>query len=171
MEFFTDDETFRSFDSFYKGLMERMFREMQDFEKAISSGKLKGDWEFKPIRKPGVAGYVARGHFQLGGSPISSVKRATEERRDPLTDVFDEKENVKLYIELPGVEKDDIQLDITERFAEVKAKNFSKTVQLPAAGIDVEKVKASYKNGVLEVTIPKTAVASEDEKKRTIQIG
>jgi len=39
-----------------------------------------------------------------------------------------------------------------------------------AKNVDLEKATASYKNGVLEVKIPKIQKAVEDEKKRTIRI-
>jgi HSP20 family molecular chaperone IbpA len=165
-----EDEVFRDINTFYKHLMERMFREMQDFEKIAKDGKLKGGWEVKPINKPGVRGYVARGQFQFGSEPMRIPSRALEEEREPLTDVFEEKEGIRIYVELPGVDKKDIQLNVAERVVEIRAKNFSKTVELPTMNVDPEKVAASYKNGVLEVTIPKIQKTIEDKKKRTIKI-
>jgi HSP20 family protein len=94
----------------------------------------------------------------------------TEEPRDPLTDVFEEKDCVKVYLELPGIEKSDIQLNVTDTVMEIKARNFSETVKLPNVGVDSEKASASYKNGVLEVTVPKVQRTIDEEKKRTIRI-
>jgi len=170
VDYYEDDEVFRDINSFYKHLMERMFREMQDFEKIAKDGKSKGGWEVKPINKPGVRGYVARRQFQFGSEPMRIPSRALEEEREPLTDIFEEKESIRIYIELPGVDKSDIQLNVAERVVEIRAKNFSKTVELPTRDIDLEKVAASYNNGVLEVTIPKVQKTVEDEKKRTIKI-
>lgn len=171
VDYFEDDEIFRDINSFYKRLLERMFREMQNFEKAVKSDQLKGHWVVKPINKPSVRGYVARGQFQLG-KPIRAhiPERVLEEEREPLTDVFEEKENVKIYLELPGVDKSDIQLNVADGFIEVRAKNFFKTVKLPTGNVDFEKAAANYKNGVLTVTIPKVQETVEDEKKRTIKI-
>lgn len=174
VDYYEDDEVFRNIDTFYKRWMERMFREMRDFEQAIRSGQLKGDWDITPIKKPGVRGYIARGQFQLGleprALPARIPKQIIEREREPLTDIFNEKENVKIYIELPGVDRSDIQLNVTERNAEVRAKNFFKALHLPTADVDLEKITASYKNGVLEVTIPKTKKTVEDAKKHTIKI-
>lgn len=166
---YDDDEAFRGINGFYKRLIERMAKEMDDFEEAVQSGELQGSWEVKPVDKPGVKGYVAQGRFQLG-EPVRIPKPAFEEEREPLADVFDEKNHVKIYLELPGVEKEDIQLNVTERAAEVRAKNFFKKIELPVRDIDFEKAAASYKNGVLEVRIPKVQKAAEDEKKRAIRI-
>ena len=169
------DEDFRGMDPFFKKFMERMFKEMNELEEAIRSGKFQGDWDIKPINRPGVKGYVAQRRFQTGepiqrGQPLTIPKHLTEEAREPLTDVFEDKEFVKLYVELPGVEKNDIQLNITERRAEIKAKNFYRLIDLPASDIEFEKASANYKNGVLEVLIPKTKKTIEEEKKHTIKI-
>jgi len=163
------DEFFRNPDSYFKKLSERMFKEMEEIEKAIRSGKLQGEWEVKPIEEPGVKGYVARGRFQLG-EPLTIPKHAIDEVREPLTDIFEEQYHVKLYVELPGVEKNDIQLNVTEGRAEVKAKNFYKVIDLPTRDIEFEKATANYKNGVLEVMIPKTKKTVSEEKKKTINI-
>jgi HSP20 family protein len=163
------DEIFRDPDSYFKKLSERMFKEMKEIEKAIRTGKLQGEWEVRPIEEPGAKGYVARGRFQLG-EQLSFPKQAKDEVREPLTDVFEEQDHVKLYVELLGVERNDIQLNVTEGRAEVKAKNFYKVIDLPTRDIEFEKAIANYKNGVLEVMIPKTKKMASEEKKKNIKI-
>ena len=163
------DETFRDIDAFYKKLTERMFKQMEEIDKAIQSGRLQGEWDVRPIEKPGVRGYVAKGQFQLG-EPLKIPRQALDETREPLTDVFEDKEHVKLYVELPGVDKDDIQLNVTATQAEIKAKNFYKTIDLPTKNVEFNKATANYKNGVLEVLIPKKKIATSEEKKKTIKI-
>lgn len=170
IDHYEDDEVFRDINSFYKRLMERMFREMEDFERAIGSKPVNSQWDVKSINKPGVRGYVARGGFQFGTKPLIFPKGAVKEQREPFTDVFDKEENVKIYMELPGADKGDIKLNVAEGLAEVKAKSFFKTVKLPAGNLDFEKVVANYKNGVLEVIIPKIKKAVKEEEKRTIEI-
>lgn len=167
MSYFED--VFRDMELFHKKLTERMFKEMEEIEKRIRSGELEGEWDVKPIERPGVKGYVARGRF-WSREPFEISKRAMDEVREPLTDVLEDKESVKLYVELPGVEKEDIQLNITEGKAEIKAKNFYKLVDLPARDVDSEKASADCKNGVLKVTIPKIKKTVEDEKKQKIKI-
>ena len=115
------DDAFRDIDAFYRKITERMSREMEEIDKAIQSGRLQGEWDVRPIEKPGVRGYVAHGRFQLG-EPLKVPKQELNETREPLTDVFEEEEHVKFYVELPGVEKGDIQLNITDAQAEIKAK-------------------------------------------------
>lgn len=163
------DEVFRDMELFHRRLTQKMFREFDDIERQIRSGKLEGEWDVKPIERPGVRGYVARGRFWTR-EPWSIPRRAIDEVREPLTDVFEDKDSVKLYVELPGVEKDDIQLNITEGKAEIKAKSFYKRIDLPTRDVDSEKASAEYKNGVLKVSIPKIKRTAKGEKKQKIEI-
>jgi len=168
------EDIFHDVDDFYKKLTKKMFKEMEDIEEALRSGKLEGEWDIKPIEEPGVKGYVARGRFPLGNKSapktLTLPEQIKDEVREPLTDVFEDKDNVKLYMELPGVEKDDIQLNITDGHAEIKAKNFFKAIDLPTKDVVSDKAVANYKNGVLEVTIPKIKKSSTEEQKHTIKI-
>jgi HSP20 family protein len=75
---------------------------------------------------------------------------------EPLIDVFEDDNSVKIYLELPGEEKDDVTLNLTEGKIEVKAKTLYQTIPVPN-NIDVEKASSQYRNGVLTVTIPKKA--------------
>lgn len=172
----SDDFTdiFDDVDKLYERFTKKMFKEMKDIEEAIRSGKLEGEWDIKPIEEPGAKGYIARGRFQFGGGRktpkiLALPEQIREEPREPLTDVFQDKDSVKLYIELPGVEKTDIQLNVTQDQAEIKAKNFHKTIDLPTKDVEFDKATANYKNGVLEVTIPKKRTTAE-EKKTSITI-
>jgi len=168
------EDIFDDVDKLYQRLAKKMFRDMENIEEAIRSGKLEGEWDIKPIEEPVVKGYIARGRFQFGGKQAPKIltlpKQVREEVREPLTDVFQDNDNVKLYVELPGVEKTDIQLNVTANRAEIKAKYFYKSIELPTQDIEVDKATANYKNGVLEVTIPKTKKAAAEERKTTIKI-
>lgn len=92
----------------------------------------------------------------------------------PAVDVFERDDNVVVKVDLPGVEKKNVKIFVTDeeitiqgemkREEEVKEKNyyrseraygkFSRTIPLPVA-VDRDKAKASFKDGVLEVVIPK----------------
>jgi len=80
------------------------------------------------------------------------------EAREPLVDVFEEEDVVKVVAEVPGVEKDDINLNATERKLVIKVdtpqRKYYKEVDLPAE-VDPQSAKATYKNGVLEVVLKK----------------
>ena len=99
------------------------------------------------------------------GKPQMEVK----DEREPLTDVVDAGETVKVIIELPGVEKDEIKLSGTDDkltiSVETSEHKYFKEVQMPAK-IEVKKATSTYKNGVLDVTIPK----KKQEQTKTTEI-
>ncbi len=65
---------------------------------------------------------------------------------------------VKVVAELPGVAKRDIKLHGTEDVLTISVdtpkRRYFKDIEMPAK-IDPKKAETAYKNGVLEVTIPK----------------
>lgn len=169
------EDLFDDVDKLHQRLAKRMFEEMKDIEEAVRKGKLEGEWDIRPIEEPGVKGYVARGRFEFGEKPLPETLKLPrqvrdEEVREPLTDVFEDGDTIKLYVELPGVEKTDIKLDVSPSHAEIRAKNFHKVIDLPAVEIEVSKATTNYKNGVLEVLIPKAKMTAAEEKKTTVEI-
>ncbi len=88
------------------------------------------------------------------GSPRIDVK----EKREPLVDVMTTNGEVKVIVELPGVEKKDIKLHGTENTltisVETPQRKYYKEVKLPAK-VDPKKAVSTYKNGVLEVVLLK----------------
>jgi hypothetical protein len=154
-------DIFDDMDKFYQKFTKRMFKEMEQIDQAIRSGKLLGNWDIKPIEEPGVKGFIARGHFQFGKpqspqplrplKPFKLPEKISDEVREPLTDVFEE-------------------LNVSEGQVEVKAKKFYKIIDLPTKDIEAEKAVANYKNGVLEVTIPRKIKPAEEKPKHTIKI-
>lgn len=91
------------------------------------------------------------------GMPVPRLEPT--EAREPLVDVIDEKDNVKVVAELPGVNKSDIQIDSTGNSVTINVetpnRKYHKVIDLPS-DVDPETAKASYNNGVLEVTLAKT---------------
>lgn len=103
----------------------------------------------------------------------------------PVLDVFEEKDDVIVQAELPGLTKEEIQVSVTDstltlrgekkRKADVKEEDyyyheraygaFARTIELPAE-VKADQVKALFKDGVLEIRLPKTEAA----KKKSIQV-
>jgi len=81
-----------------------------------------------------------------------------KEEREPLVDVISTDNEVKVVAELPGVEKNDVQLHGTESSltisVETPQRRYYKEVELPVL-VDPKSAKSTYKNGVLEVTLTK----------------
>ena len=104
----------------------------------------------------------------------------------PALDVFDDKDNLVVKVELPGLKKDEINISLHdgvltisgERKQEHESKEgesfrseryfgkFQRSVTLPTA-VDSNKVAASYKDGVLTVELPK----AEEAKPKQIAVS
>jgi HSP20 family protein len=105
----------------------------------------------------------------------------------PAVDMYDRKTEIVIKTELPGVEKENIDLSITKDAITIKGEikkdeeaadeayfarerafgAFARTIALPAE-VDSEKAKASFKNGVLEIVLPKKEEATPKEIKVNI---
>jgi len=94
------------------------------------------------------------------------VPKATEER-EPLVDVTSGDKVVQVVAEVPGVEKEDILLEGTEDTltigVDTEKRKYRKVVDLPEK-VDPNSARASYKNGVLEVTLDKLAAEKPSSK-------
>jgi len=89
---------------------------------------------------------------------------------EPFTDVIEEDEVVRVVVDMPGVEKEDINIEATETELRISAergdRKYHKVVTLPCK-VKPETAKATYKNGVLTVTIEK---AEKEKKAKGIRV-
>ncbi len=112
-------------------------------------------------------------------------ENAMESTWYPSVDIRETGDNIEVYAELPGMKKEDIKLSVRDsvlhlsgekkRTEEAKDTNFhrveriygtfSRSFTLPAR-VDMSKVDAVFKDGVLHLTLPK----AEEEKPRQIEI-
>ncbi|HEY6008576.1 MAG TPA: Hsp20/alpha crystallin family protein [Geobacteraceae bacterium] len=119
------------------------------------------------FRRPFLGAWPLRGLFHEGGSFGEMT---------PNIDIYEHGNEVVLKADLPGIKRDDISVkaignNITisgERKEEEKVEKkdylrfernygaFSRTMTLPE-GCDTGKIKASFKDGVLEVHVPRLA--------------
>ncbi len=103
----------------------------------------------------------------VGGKPVvepfGNIKRTPKgptinKEREPITDIFDEEDEVIVMAEMPGINADDIKLDLKEDILDISAQNedreYHKEVLLPAK-IQAETLRSSYKNGILEIKMKK----------------
>lgn len=93
---------------------------------------------------------------------------------NPAMDVYDSKDNIIVKVDMPGMKKEDIDVSVHGKTLVIKGEkkqvrdvkeegyirterfygSFNRAVTLPAA-VDSGKVQAVYKNGVLELVLPK----------------
>src|SRR6516165_827712 len=100
----------------------------------------------------------------------------------PAMDIAETEKAYEISAELPGMSESDVEvvasnggLTIKGEKKEEKEKDyylserrygsFERRMQIPE-GVDADKIEASFKNGVLTVTLPKTAQAQKPEKKK-----
>lgn len=130
-------------------------------------GELKREGEFQFGKKgKGFFGFSIK-TLGPGGKPVferfGNIKDTpkgpvVEEVREPMVDVFDEKEAIKVIAELPGVSQEDIKLELKGDILTLKAehadKKYSKEILLPRA-VDEDGLTSSFNNGILEITLKK----------------
>ncbi len=102
------------------------------------------------------------GNVKPSSAPEScGIKRPClniKQKREPLVDIIDTNGKMKVIVELPGVEKEEIKLHGTENkliiSVDAPDRKYFKEIEM-STKIDYKKAKSSYKNGVLEITVPK----------------
>jgi HSP20 family protein len=95
----------------------------------------------------------------LEKEPISG-KRKVRETREPLVEVNEDQDQIIVIAEMPGVSKEDIELNATNRSLTISTekivfgRSYFKEIDLPTA-INSDYAKARYTNGILEVKLKK----------------
>lgn len=117
--------------------------------------------------------------------PAWSESRLPAGARAPKVDVIDRDNDVLLKAELPGVDKKNLEVTMTDDAVTIRGSStheqkeekgdyfrseitrgaFSRTVPLPCA-VDTSKTQAAFKDGVLELVMPKAGQA----KRRKVDV-
>jgi HSP20 family molecular chaperone IbpA len=91
-------------------------------------------------------------------APLLSTAGTINERQ-PIVDVFEEEDYVRVTAELPGVEESEINLKVEDTTLTIStgtsARTYYKEVELPTP-VKKEVAESSYRNGILEVKLVKT---------------
>ena len=116
------------------------------------------------------------GTFSLSPAPLS--------RWNAAVDVYQDKDQFTVVVELPGLKKEEIEISLhddtlaisgerkREEYSEQEFRTerlygkFQRSLTLPTA-VDAEKVKAGYKDGLLQVVLPK----AEEAKPKQIEVA
>ena len=152
------------------GLFENLGK-LVDFAEKLKEmqGEMKKEGEFTiPGKKDikGVYGFSIRTGLGKDGStkpiiePFGNIKKTpkgtvVEESREPLVDVFDEKDGINIVAEMPGVEEAEISYEIKgDVLLLLAGKKYSKEILLKSQ-VEPEPIGKSYKNGVFELKLKK----------------
>jgi HSP20 family protein len=116
------------------------------------------------------------GSFSGSPAPLS--------RWNPAVNVYQDKDRFTVVVELPGLKKEEIEISLHEDTLTIAGERkreesseqeflterlygkFQRSLALPTA-VDAEKVKASYKDGLLQVVLPK----AEEAKPKQIEVA
>jgi HSP20 family protein len=126
--------------------------------------------------------------FSLMPSWWPHLKMPEIEEISPSVDILTEGDDVVVKVELPGMQKEDIDISLTEDTITISGEkkkeekvekkdyyrlessygSFKRSFSLPTE-VQTEKASAKFKDGMLEIRIPKTEESKKKEKKVTIE--
>ena len=110
---------------------------------------------------------------------------ARQSVRVPKIDVIERDKDILIRVEMPGVEKKDLEVSVSDSALTIKGVvsraskeqkkdyfrceiaqgNFSRSLSFPA-GVDASNISANLKDGILEVLLPK----EESAQRRTVEV-
>jgi HSP20 family protein len=180
LPFFSDVD--RMIDEMEKEMAE-FFKEMEEeLPKDKATETVLPDGSIKREIGPFVYGYSVKigpdgkpvvrefGNMKPDYSSEAKKPYSLQDAREPLVDVIEEPDQIKVVTELPGVEKDEIDLYATSRSLTINVSNpqrrFYKQLDLPAE-VDESSASSTYRNGILETVLRKKADAGGG---RTIRV-
>jgi HSP20 family protein len=100
-----------------------------------------------------------------GGAGVGIRRPELAAEREPLADVITSDKEVKVLAELPGIDKQNIKVNVYDNSVEILATNipqdrkYRRVVDLPSDA-DIEIAKSTYKNGILKITFTKKQLPS-----------
>ena len=150
--------------------MERAFSEQfKDLEKEVPKGLVRESRTPEGGVKKEIGPIVYGYSVTIGpdGKPVvrefGNVRRsqgrpskAIQDKREPLVDVISSGKDVRVIAEMPGVNKEDINVTVNEKSVVILVEGdraYYKELDLPGV-VDPKGARSTYNNGVLEVTIP-----------------
>jgi HSP20 family protein len=117
-------------------------------------------------------------------SPWAPLERGVAEAFTPRVNVSETDKEIKISAELPGLDENDLDVSLTRDALTIKGEkkeekeekgtsyyrveraygSFTRSIPLPV-DVNTDKVEATFKKGVLYITLPKTVNAIEKTKK------
>jgi HSP20 family molecular chaperone IbpA len=138
------------------GIVKVLEKSSPEFRKRIAETdaeikhRIETGWNSKP-----------RVEYGISIKPLISERKGIKEEREeekveeiekePIVDVFEEKDYISVIAELPGIEEKDIKTKLTDNALEISAGKYSKTVNLPSIPKSI--IERTYKHGILQLKI------------------
>jgi len=133
--------------------------------------------------------FLSRGQSLLEGPGSAKGELVASNYKHPISDIYETDKEIIAEIEIPGVNKNDIKVHVSDDGIEVKAEThaeakhedkkkgiyrfernysgFYRHFSLPE-NVDPDKANAEYKDGVLKITLPKLEI--QEHKKKLLDI-
>jgi HSP20 family protein len=122
------------------------------------------------------------------GFGLAPEEAGTDGTFAPQVDMIENDTSIQVSTELPGLDENDIEISVTRDSLTIKGEKkeerehkdeqtyymersfgtFTRTIPIPK-NVDLEKAEASFKKGVLSVTLPKLEAEGEVKKKIPIK--
>ncbi len=145
------NDPFHSFDDEFDVMRERMDRMMEAVLRGTGDSPLVYGLSMR-------TGFDGRPVVQEFGNVPRGAAPPDASCREPLTDVTEEEDKVRVIVELPGVDKGDIDLRSEDSeltiSVDTERKKFCKRLELPC-DVRPDSATAEYRNGVLTVVMDK----------------
>jgi len=174
---------FFGFPDIFRGGFDEMRREMErEFEDAFKNIESKAPKDLvREYEAPGGGKVKEYGPFVYGysmtigpdgkpkvrefgnvKSPVSNrgyfTKPLISSEREPLADISTTDKEVKVVIEIPGVSKENIKINVYGTSVEINTtgteRKYHEVIEIPP-DTDIETASSTYKNGILEITFKK----------------
>lgn len=155
--------------------LSKLAEKSQTYQKRVNLGK-RGVVDFRVSSRPIKGSYTTKPKSRLKISKPKSktpptrtpkpLPTASIEEKQPIVDVFEEEDHIKVMAEVPGVEEKDIKLHVKNNLliisVDTSEKKYYKEVKLPTS-VKKNSVESTYRNGVLEVKVRKTKDTGEKD--------
>lgn len=96
--------------------------------------------------------------FRSRGTGAGTNRSLISSEREPLADIMTSDKEVKVVIEMPGVNKENIKVNAYDNSVEITSddpqRKYHQIIELPPEA-NIETAKSNYKNGILEITFKK----------------
>ena len=163
-----------------------MAKEVKETKPAVRRHMEMEPWRFSDVER-----MFGDWFEDFWSRPIPRLWHPGLSRLRPMTlealalDIYEQKDDLIIKAEMPGLTKDEIDISLDGNVLTIKGEKkkeeevkeedyyrceraygaFSRSIELPVA-VQIDKVNASFKNGVLEIRLPKT----EEAKKHVVKV-
>ena len=170
------DDMFREFDEIRKEMNRTFSEQFKNIENRVPKSLIK-EYETPEGGKVREVGPIVYGYSMTIGpdgkpnvrefgnikSPFAGREGFYQQpslsaEREPLVDISSTDKEVKVVVEMPGIKKENIKINAYENSLEITStapeRKYHKVIELPTEA-DIETVKSTYNNGILEVIFNK----------------